>query len=97
MEQDRRRGEIGVRARHLAAPRHSDNPPLVPGRGQRQHRVDHRQPGADQQHVAAARRRIGDRRRCFVAPRIVDQARSDLRRGGQRRWRRLPMPEPAPR
>ena len=46
-----------MRARHLPAPRQRDDPPAMPRRVERQHHVDHRQPGAEDQHVAAARPR----------------------------------------
>ena len=45
-----------------------DNPPAMPGRIERQHRIDHRQPGADEQHIPAALRPASATAACASAP-----------------------------
>ena len=68
--------EIAHAPRGISPRRDSaDDPPAMAGGVERQHRVDHRQAGADQQHVAAARRERRATAACAsVAPRIVDRS-----------------------
>ena len=68
---DRRRIEIGVRARNQAAARQRDDRARGARRIERQHQVDHRQAGADEQRVLAALQRAPRPRRGLRAPWIA--------------------------
>ena len=62
-------------ARDEAPARKRDDPSLMARGIQRQHRVNHRQAGPDQQHVFVRGAEILDRAQRFRSPRIVDDAR----------------------
>src|SRR5690348_4844933 len=51
---DRRRLEIGVRARDQAAPRQCEDPSLEPGGIEREDEIDHRQARSNKERVAAS-------------------------------------------
>ena len=80
----RRRLEIGVRTGDQATPRQRDDPAPVARRIERQHHVDHRQAGADQQRGRANRGELRDRGMGIRAPRVADEAAADAGERAQR-------------
>jgi hypothetical protein len=81
---NRRRLEIGMRARDQPAPRQRHDPAAMPGCVQRKDEIDHSQPGSDQQRGFVRSRQILDSSARCLAPRIAEVMIADARECCQR-------------
>src|SRR5512139_3387962 len=75
-----------MRSRREASARYGDNPSAMSRLVQAQHDIDHGQPGANDQDIAAAGGRTSDRGTAGIAPWIADE---QLRRNSPRKSRQL--------